>query len=109
MLLRQFSSPTKRFILYVFSILFLFIFIFWRFADKLVEKKLHNFYITIINWIQSLISDRLTTILETLTFFGFTKAVIDISVLTILLMLINKKWWETLFFVIAVIGSSFFN
>jgi undecaprenyl-diphosphatase len=85
------------------------IFIFWRFADELVEEELHTFDITIIDWVQSFISDKLTKIIEIFTFLGSTKAVIVISILTIILMLFNKKWWETLFFIVAVSGSSLFN
>jgi membrane-associated phospholipid phosphatase len=68
-----------------------------------------NFYLLVIDWVQSFISDKLTKIIETLTFLGSTKAVIAISVLTIILMLFNKKWWETVFFIVAVSGSSLFN
>jgi membrane-associated phospholipid phosphatase len=109
MLLKQFTSSTKRFIMYAFCILIFSIFIFWRFAVKLVEEELHTFDITVIDWVQSFISDKLTKIIETLTFLGSTKAVIAISVLTIILMLFNKKWWETVFFIVAVSGSSLFN
>ncbi|MED3727587.1 phosphatase PAP2 family protein [Priestia filamentosa] len=109
MMLKQFTSSTQRFIMYAFCMLFFSIFIFWKFADTLVEEELHTFDITIIDWIQSFISDKLTKILETLTFLGSAKAVIAISILIIILMLFNKKWWETLFFVVAVLGSSLFN
>lgn len=109
MMLKQFTSSTQRFIMYAFCMLFFSIFIFWKFADTLVEEELHTFDITIIDWIQSFISDKLTKILETLTFLGSAKAVIAISILIITLMLFNKKWWETLFFVVAVLGSSLFN
>ncbi|MGG0383409.1 phosphatase PAP2 family protein [Priestia filamentosa] len=108
-MLKQFTSSTQRFIMYAFCMLFFSIFIFWKFADTLVEEELHTFDITIIDWIQSFISDKLTKILETLTFLGSAKAVIAISILIIILMLFNKKWWETLFFVVAVLGSSLFN
>ena len=109
MLIEQFTSSTKRFIIYAVSILILFIIIFWRFADKLIEKELHKFDLTIINWVQSFISVKHTKLMEFITFLGSTIAVIVISVLSLFLMLLNKKRWESLFFLIAVLGSSVFN
>lgn len=109
MIFKELTSPTKRFIFYAISVFIAFFFIFWKFADELIEKELHKFDLTIIDWVQSFISVKHTKLMELITFLGSFKAVIWISILTIIIMILNKKRWEALFFLIAVLGCSFFN
>lgn len=100
---------TKRFISYGIGLLIIFCFIFWMFAEELIEKDLHTFDMIIINFIQSFISANNTRIMKIFTFMGSTEAIIGVSILVIFLMILNKKWWETLFFTMAVVGSTVFN
>lgn len=109
MIFKKLTSPTKRFIFYAISVFIAFCFIFWRFADELIEKELHKFDLIIIDWVQSFISVKHTKLMEFITFFGSFIAIIGIAILTIIIMLLKKKRWEALFFLIAVLGSSFFN
>lgn len=103
------TIPTKRFISYGIGLLIVFCFIFWKFAEELIEKELHTFDMTIINFIQSFISADNTRIMKLFTFMGSTTAIIGLAILVIFLMMLNKKWWEALFFTMAVAGSSIFN
>ena len=51
----------------------------------------------------------MTTTMEGFTFLGSYKGVISLTVITIIIMLVNRKWWETIFFILAVAGSHLFN
>lgn len=109
MRIHQLTTPTKRFALYGIGILITFCFIFGKFAEELIEEDLHAFDMAIINFIQSFISVESTKIMKLFTFMGSTKGIVGFSVLVIFLMVLNKKWWESLFFAVAVVGSSGFN
>jgi membrane-associated phospholipid phosphatase len=82
---------------------------FLGFAYALEEHLLHQFDLTIITEIQSFISVKMTSVMEVFTFIGSASGIISIAIVTIIIMLFNKKWWECVFFVIAVIGSTLFN
>jgi len=103
------GQRTKRFLIYSLIILAVFVIVFWCFAMLLEEHRLHQFDFAIITWIQSFISGKMTSIMEVFTFIGSAKGVISVAVITVIIMMVNKKWWETLFFIIAVAGSHLFN
>jgi membrane-associated phospholipid phosphatase len=103
------SNETKRFIIYSILILAAFTLMFLGFAYALEEHLLHQFDLTIITEIQSFISVKMTSVMEVFTFIGSASGIISIAIVTIIIMLFNKKWWECVFFVIAVIGSTLFN
>ncbi|MGV3487706.1 MAG: phosphatase PAP2 family protein [Tuberibacillus sp.] len=103
------ASNTKRFMIYALSILLIFTGVFVVFALLLKENHLHRFDLTIITWVQSFISPDMTSVMKFFTFMGSAAGVIGSGIIAVILMLINKKWWETLFFIIAVSGSRLFN
>lgn len=103
------SKETTRFILFSLLILVIFTLIFMGFAFALEEHLLHRFDLAIITWVQSFISPRLTSLMEFFTFMGSASGIISVAVITIIIMLFNKKWWEAVFFVVAVVGSTLFN
>lgn len=107
--MQKLTTSTKKSVLYGIGILIVFCFIFWKFAEELIEEELHSFDTTIINFIQSFISVENTKVMKAFTFMGSAKAIIGFSILVIILMIWNKKWWESLFFAMAVLGSSIFN
>ncbi len=109
MIFKELTSPAKRFIFYAVSVFAAVCFVFWEFAEELIEKELHTFDITIINSVQSFISFKHTKLMMYITFLGSFKAVIGIAIITMIIMLFNKKRWEALFFSIAVLGSAIFN
>jgi membrane-associated phospholipid phosphatase len=106
---RRLTPHTKRYLLISIVILIVFTFIFERFADELIEKELNNFDQSIIDWIQALISPKLTIIMKFFTFLGSTKALLSLLVISVALMLWQKKKWESLFLVIALAGGELFN
>ena len=109
MSISQLYNDTKRFTFYSLIILIGFTLIFWGFAIALEVHHLHRFDLFIINWVQSFISVKLTSVMEMFTFLGSAQGVISVAIMTLTIMLINKKWWESVFFVIAVAGSTLFN
>lgn len=102
-------SVERRNTLYAFAIFIFFCFVFGKFADELIKEELYKFDSSIINWMQSFISSKLTTFMKAFTFFGSYIGVILISLITIILMIFFHKYWEALFLAIAVLGSSLFN
>ncbi|WP_232698449.1 phosphatase PAP2 family protein [Brevibacillus daliensis] len=105
----QIGLPTKRYLLISTMILLFFVFIFDRFADELIEHELNKFDQSIINWVQGYITPQLTTIMKIFTFFGSTTALLLLLVISITLMIWQKKRWEPLFLVIAISGGVLFN
>lgn len=103
------DTSIKRFIIYSVLILVIFTIIFWGFALALEEHHLHRFDLAIINWVQSFISPDMTSVMEFFTFMGSAIGVIAVTFITMIVMLFNKKWWETAFFIVAVGGSKVFN
>ncbi|NHN35023.1 phosphatase PAP2 family protein [Paenibacillus sp. S3N08] len=101
--------PTKRYLLKSALILFFFVFIFDRFADELIEHELNKFDQNIINWVQGLIYPQLTTIMKIFTVLGSTTALILFLIISVALMIWQKKRWEALFLVIAISGGALFN
>lgn len=106
---KSLTKSVDRFVL--FSVIFLIGFglAFWMFAEKLKEHQLHQFDLSIISFIQDSITPQNTKMMEFFTFLGSTKAVIILSLISLVVMLLNKKRWETLFFIIAVSCSAIFN
>lgn len=105
----QISTTTKKYVFISIVVLSVFIFIFERLAEELVEAKLYHFDITIIDWIQSFISPQLTSLMEFFTFLGSAVALLLLLIVSVALMIWQKKRWESLFLIIGIAGGSLFN
>lgn len=103
------SSLTKKYLLKSILVLSVFTFIFSRFADELMEQELSQFDDAIIKWVQGAITPQLTGIMKIFTFLGSTAALLSLLIISVFLMLWQKKRWETLFLVIALSGGVLFN
>ncbi|MEJ8548506.1 phosphatase PAP2 family protein [Brevibacillus borstelensis] len=105
----QITSLTKKYLIKSILALSVFIFIFTRFADEVMEQELTSFDHAVIHWIQSLISPQLTAIMKFFTFLGSTAALLALLVTSAVLMIWQKKRWEALFLVLALSGGVVFN
>lgn len=107
--IKNITQSTNRFT--AFSLIFIigFFLIFWVFAKNLKEHTLHQFDLEIITYIQGLISPLNTKMMEFFTFLGSTISVVVLLLIGTILMLLNQKKWEALFFIIAVSFSAIFN
>lgn len=103
------TSLTKKYLLKSTLVLSVFTLIFSRFADELVEQELSKFDDAIIKWVQGAITPQLTGIMKIFTFLGSTAALLSLLIISVFLMLWQKKRWETLFLVIALSGGVLFN
>ncbi|MED0679856.1 phosphatase PAP2 family protein [Aneurinibacillus thermoaerophilus] len=103
------SLLTKKFFLYSLSILIIFSYVFVKFADELIEKELHTFDFQIIQWVQALITPRLTSVMKFFTFMGSVKAIVFLFLLLCLFMIWRKKAWEAIFLLLAIGGGAVFN
>lgn len=106
---KRISSPAKRYLFQATFLLFLFVFIFERFADEMIEQDLYQFDSGIIHWVQGSITPPLTGLMKFFTFLGSTTAMIFLVILTVAIMIWRKKRWEALFFVLATGGGALFN
>lgn len=104
-----FSLPLKRFYLISGIVLLMFCLLFGKFAEDMVEKELHAFDFSIITWVQSFISPQLTRVMKFFTFIGSIKVIAFFFVLSLILMVWNKKKWEAAFLLFALSGSVTFN
>ncbi len=105
----QISLPTKKYVLISLMILFVFTFVFGKFADELIESELYHFDQSIIDWIQLFVRPQLTSIMKIFTFFGSTLALLFLLFLSVGLMIWQKKRWEAFFLVIGIAGGGIFN
>lgn len=90
-------------------ILLLFVSIFQRFADKLVESDLYTVDLTIMGRIQSWISPKFTSVMIFFTFFGSAAALLLFLIISASLMYWQHKRWEALFLIAAFTGGVVFN
>lgn len=103
------STDTKRYVISSIAVLCVFLFIFEEFADRLVEAKLNHFDMSIIDFVQSYNSPFLTSLMNFFTFIGSPVVLFLFSMLSVVLMSWQKKRWESLFLVIALVGGTIFN
>ncbi|WP_080839223.1 phosphatase PAP2 family protein [Cohnella massiliensis] len=90
-------------------LLFVFVFIFARFADELAENGLTRFDLSIIERVQGMTAPELTAIMKVLTSLGSTAAVVLLLLLLVVFLLRQKKRREALFLVVAAGGGGLFN
>ncbi|WP_416825381.1 phosphatase PAP2 family protein [Ectobacillus polymachus] len=102
-------ASDKKFFLYSTIVLLVFTYIFAQFASELVEKDLYTFDLTIIGWIQSFISPRITIIMKGFTFMGSGVTIGTILTLILIFLIWKKKIWESVFLFLAAAGGLGFN
>ncbi len=103
------ETDLKRGIIFGVGAIIITCIIFWHFANQISANELHRFDLRIMNLIHSFISDGQTRLMKLITFMGATRVILISLILVVFLMLVNRKWWEAVFFFIAVSGASFFN
>lgn len=105
----QFVLTNKKFLFISIALLSLFTFVFAILANELSEQELDQFDLPIISWVQSFIHPQLTSLMKLFTWIGSGGAIVLILVLSIFIMVRNKKRWEALFLFIAISGGTVFN
>ncbi|KYD08525.1 phosphatase PAP2 family protein [Heyndrickxia sporothermodurans] len=103
----------KRTLTLGISAIFLIVIFIWAFfeiATGLNGTEIRSFDNQIISFVQGKISDRLTSIMLVITFFGSVKGVATITFLVILLLFFSRHRLLCLFLVITIgIGAGVFN
>jgi undecaprenyl-diphosphatase len=77
-------------------------------VDELLEKEIHYFDQTVIQWIHSF-RPYLTSIMKFFTFFGSIDALCLFLLISSSLMIWKRKHWEAIFLIIGIGGGGIFN
>lgn len=91
-------------------LLVVFIWVFWMIGTSLNGPQIRSFDNDIISKVQSNISDKLTSIMLVITFFGSVKGVAIISVIAIIILFITRHRLMCLFLALTIgLGAGVFN
>ncbi|MGG4490235.1 phosphatase PAP2 family protein [Metabacillus idriensis] len=100
---------SKTFIMYSILLIGAFSFIFIEFADEVIEMELKSFDQNIIQYIHGLRTPMLGQIMAGITFLGSVTGIMIGMSIALIVLFINRQWWEGLFLIVAVSGSSLLN
>ncbi|TDL80841.1 phosphatase PAP2 family protein [Peribacillus frigoritolerans] len=100
---------SKTFIMYSILLIGAFSFIFIEFADEVIEMELKSFDNPIIQYIHGLRTPLLGQIMAGITSLGSATGIMMGMSIALIVLFINRQWWEGLFLIVAVSGSSLLN
>ncbi|MEI7028092.1 bifunctional DedA family/phosphatase PAP2 family protein [Paenibacillus sp. y28] len=103
------STSVKKVTLLSILILLLFLSGFAKFVMVLLDKQLFTFDPAVISAVQGQINPQLTFIMKAVTFIGSTMGITIWTILSVLLMIWQRKRWEALFLIVAMGGCAGFN
>jgi undecaprenyl-diphosphatase len=103
------EKMSKAFIMYSILMIGAFSFIFIEFADDVIEMELRSFDTPIMQYIHELRTPLLGQIMSGITSLGSVTGIMIGMSIALILLFINRKWWEGLFLIVAVTGSSLLN
>lgn len=100
---------SKSFIMYSILLIGACCFVFIEFADEVIEMELKSFDNPIIQYIYGFRTPLLGEIMSAVTSLGSVTGIMIGMSIALIFLLIARQWWEGLFLIVSVSGSSLLN
>ncbi|WP_289137967.1 phosphatase PAP2 family protein [uncultured Brevibacillus sp.] len=103
------STKTKQYALVCMLVIAVSLFLFGKLGQEMLEQELTAFDSYVIEKVQSLITPKLTSVMQVFTALASTWSLVTLAAISIVIMLWQHKRWEALFLLLALGGGVGFN